>query len=589
MNRLAVLLVHGFSGSDQDLLPLADRMRDVFGRDSVELLQLPGHAGEGGLAGFDLDCLLKEISGSLDQLRRNAETLVVVGHSTGGNLLLAALEQTAIVPDLLVLAASPFRVDLAYLERWKQHRQSREDLSLTTLSGLIKLINAVADQGLTPPCSVLLLQGGEDYLVPPQEAQLWQEKLAGEARLLNLPAIGHQLFCATGWEKAAEVLITEISAMLALGEEDTQHFAHCLSDSEPEAQQFVAENRTQLRHLAMSPSGRRLLGEVASLPEIVPWGPVFANIEITTFCNFGCRYCARTVLRPTEKMMSIELFEELLDRLPSAYRVTLVGLGEPLLHPQLTELIAAAKARGRRVGMVTNAQLLSSQRSVEILDAGLDSIAFSLDTIDPNRLSELRAGSDLSTIETNIRDFCIEADKLTRPVSRAVFSAVSVASLDGLEDLIDRVGSLGVHVLMLSDLNFLNNQEDSLSSHVDAEHERQIRRVIAKGFSQGLPVLGVRALEDFGLAQGYRDALLLPVQQLYRRSEQHRHCFSPWQTLSINVAGEICLCDCQPERKLGNLQQQSLTSLWNGSAMREQRRRMLSEQPSSECLTCPRF
>ena len=59
MNRLAVLLVHGFSGSDQDLLPLADRMRDVFGRDSVELLQLPGHAGEGGLAGFDLDCLLK--------------------------------------------------------------------------------------------------------------------------------------------------------------------------------------------------------------------------------------------------------------------------------------------------------------------------------------------------------------------------------------------------------------------------------------------------------------------------------------------------------------------------------------------------
>lgn len=589
MNRLSVLLVHGFSGSERDLLPLAGRMREVFGRDSVQLLQLPGHTGEGVLAGFDLDSLLEEISTQLKRLRRNADTLVVVGHSTGGNLLLAALEKTSIVPDLLVLAATPFRVDLTYLDRWQQHSKSRADLSLTTLSGLIKLINTVADCDSTPPCPTLILQGGEDCLVPPQEAQFWRNTLAGEVRFLDLPTSGHQIFGTNGWEVAVEALLLEISATLTHNEEYLQKFAQCLIDAEPEAHQFVTENRAQLRHLAMSPSGRRLQSEVAMLPERVPWGPVFVNIEITTFCNLNCRYCARTDLRPSEKMMSKEMFENLLDRLPSAYRVTLVGLGEPLLHPQLSELIALAKARGRRVGMVTNAQLLSSQCSAEILAAGLDSIAFSLDTVDTHLLSEIRAGSDLAIIEANIYDFCAQADKLTRPVSKAVFSAVSAASLDGLENLIVRVASLGVQVLMLSDLNFLNNQKDSLSSNVDAEQERQIRRIIARGFSQGLPVLGVRALEDFGLAQGYKDALLLPVQQLYRRSEQHRHCFSPWQTLSINVDGEICLCDCQSERSLGNLQQQSLASLWNGSAMREQRRRMLGEQPSNECLICPRF
>jgi len=589
MNHLAVLLVHGFSGSERDLLPLANRMREAFGKDSVQSMQLPGHSREDALACFDLECLLEEIVNQLERLRRDAETLVVIGHSTGGNLLLAALEKSSIVPDLLVLAATPFRVDLSYLERWQQHPQSRTDLSLTTLSGLIKLINDVAARDSVPPCPALILHGGEDGLVLPQEAQLWQKALPGDVRLLDFPESGHQLFSGDGWEITVEELIREISAMLTHSEEYLQDFVQCLTEAEPEAHQFVTGNRAQLRHLAMSPGGRRLQGEVTLLPERVPWGPVFVNIEITTFCNLHCRYCARTGLRPSEKMMSIEMFEDLLDRLPSAYRVTLVGLGEPLIHPQLSELIALAKARGCRVGMVTNAQLISSQRSAELLAAGLDSIAFSLDTVDTHLLSELRAGSDLAIIEANIRDFCDLADKLTRPVSKAVFSAVSAASLAGLEVLIDRVAGLGVQVLMLSDLNFIDNQKDSLHSCVDATHELQIRRVISHGFSQGLPVLGVHALEDFGLARDYKNALLLPVQQLYRRSGQHRHCFSPWQTLSVNVDGEICLCDCQPQRKLGSLLQQSLASLWNGSEMREQRRRMLSEQPSEECLTCPRF
>ena len=287
--------------------------------------------------------------------------------------------------------------------------------------------------------------------------------------------------------------------------------------------------------------------------------------------------------------MSEELFEQLLDRLPSAYRVTLVGLGEPLMHPQLNKLIASAKARGHRVGMVTNAQLLTSQHSSEILDAGLDSIVFSLDTVDPELLSQLRAGSDLSIIEENIRDFCVQAEMQSRPVSKAVFSAVSAASFVGLEKLISRVSSLGVHVLMLSDLNFTYNQEQSLSFYIDEGQEKQLRHVISQGFSQGLPVLGVRALEDFGLARNYQDALLLPLRQLYQRSKQHGYCFSPWQTLSLNVNGEVCLCDCQSEKKLGSLQKQSLAAIWNCSEMRKHRRQMLSIPSPSECLICPRF
>ena len=166
MNRLAILLVHGFSGGARDLFSLAEGLRDTFGRETVHLPELPDHGGGELPAAFDRDRLVEKLCAQLAGLRQRAETLVVLGHSTGGNLLLAALEQSAIVPELLVLAASPFRIDLAYLERWQRHRQGREGMALTTVAGLVKFINEVAERGSLPACPALLLQGEKDQLVP---------------------------------------------------------------------------------------------------------------------------------------------------------------------------------------------------------------------------------------------------------------------------------------------------------------------------------------------------------------------------------------------------------------------------------------
>ena len=589
MNQLAVLLIHGFSGCDSDFLPVASDLIKSLGRDSVHFIQLPDHDRENIVDIFDEENLLTTISTRLEQIFLSVDTLVVVGHSTGGNLLLAALERTSVVPDLVVLAATPFKIDLRYLERWQYHQKGRSKLSLTTISGLVKLINTVSGKRRIPTCPILILQGEKDNLVIQQEAQKWCEYFGGKADRINFPNSSHQLFNDAAYNDVATVLLQKIMEIGDNEEKKQQIFSESLSEVEPEAKQFLLECNQQVKNLSMSPSGRRLQKKPTKLPEIVPWNPVFANIEITTFCNFSCRYCARTILRSNDEIMSRKLYEELLDLLPSAYRITLVGLGEPLLHPQLEEFIALAKIRGRRVGLVTNAQLLDEKRSEEILAAGLDSIIFSLDSVDPKQLSELRFGANLTEIEANIRSFCALSEKLSSPISKAVFAAISITSLDGLEDLIDRVVTLGPHVLMLSDLNFSDNQIYSLGYNINEEREQKIRRAVARGFSQGLPILGVRNLEDFGLAQRYRDALLLPVQQLYRRSKCHQYCFSPWQTVSVNVFGEMCLCDCCSEYKLGNLHQQGLDALWNGHEMREHRRRMLSDRPPEECLVCPRF
>ncbi len=585
MSSLAILLVHGFSGQVSDLSVLADCLEEWFGAGSTEQFTLPGHT-EGRLPdSFDPVLLRDAIGHRLLDLRQRVKTLVVFGHSTGGNLLLDALRSTDVSVDLLLLGASPFRIDLNYLERWKHHHAGKDQLSLSVVSGLVKMINSVAE-GAPPDCPSVILQGKADDLVPESEAVLWKQYLGQRAAFYSFAELGHHLFSERS--SAVAAIILQISRCC----QDhglIDRFVTTLAAAEPEILDFAAVDRQQVWNLVESPSGRRLLKEKIYLPDWVAWDPVIANIEVTTKCNFRCRHCARTQKGVTARDMSTDQFESILEKTPSAYRVTLVGLGEPLLHPQLVELVATAKRHGRRVALVTNGQLLTPEMSSRLLDAGLDGITFSLDSVDSGQVNKLRAGSDLALIEQHIREFCRLAQRLDRAVARAVFCAVSVASYSGLSELIDRVKVFGVHVLMLSDLNFKANQHQSLAAGIDAEMESTLRNLIRRAYAQGLPVLGVRRLEDFGLAQHYADALLLPVDQLYRRAKKHRHCFSLWQTVSINVDGDICLCDCRPEDRLGNIFEQELSTIWNGSAMLDQRRRLLSDEPAEECQICPRM
>ena len=59
------------------------------------------------------------------------------------------------------------------------------------------------------------------------------------------------------------------------------------------------------------------------------------------------------------------------------------GGGEPMLHPQATELLVYAKNVGCQIGLITNGSLFDEANSRALLDAGVDMIEFSVDACDP--------------------------------------------------------------------------------------------------------------------------------------------------------------------------------------------------------------
>jgi MoaA/NifB/PqqE/SkfB family radical SAM enzyme len=108
------------------------------------------------------------------------------------------------------------------------------------------------------------------------------------------------------------------------------------------------------------------------------------DIEVTNRCNARCHFCPRD-RTPHQGLMSPEVFEAglrravefrtaIADPAGDDVRVSLCGLGEPLLNRRVGGYCRQARAEGFSVVMSSNGSLLDEDRSAELLEAGLQQI-----------------------------------------------------------------------------------------------------------------------------------------------------------------------------------------------------------------------
>jgi radical SAM protein with 4Fe4S-binding SPASM domain len=85
--------------------------------------------------------------------------------------------------------------------------------------------------------------------------------------------------------------------------------------------------------------------------------------------------------------------------------LTTHGGGEPLLHPQLKEILQFAKSFPKlQAGFLTNGMLFDMNWSEFALSTGLDWVAFSIDGVSPDTHRVVRKKSDLDLIEKHLTD-----------------------------------------------------------------------------------------------------------------------------------------------------------------------------------------
>lgn len=114
--------------------------------------------------------------------------------------------------------------------------------------------------------------------------------------------------------------------------------------------------------------------------------PVLAQIVPIRRCNLACAYCNEF----DHSSQPVPLPEMLarIDQL-AALGVSIVTIsgGEPLLHPQLEDIIRHIRSRGAIATLISNAYLLSPGRIRALNEAGLDYLQISIDNVAPDETS----------------------------------------------------------------------------------------------------------------------------------------------------------------------------------------------------------
>lgn len=199
------------------------------------------------------------------------------------------------------------------------------------------------------------------------------------------------------------------------------------------------------RGIALDEAGRpaegaRDLGAARGM--VVDWleardlAPVEVYVQISRRCNLRCTMCGHEVWTSNSGFMETEVFDRVLAECTANGVKTLhvlSGQGEPLLHPQVFEMLERAVAQGLEVGIVTNGTPLTPERCQRLAGLGLAYIQFSFAGWDKDSYEATYVGAKFERVIENLKQMAA----LTKG-TKTNFMVKAVCSGDDWPELRDR-------------------------------------------------------------------------------------------------------------------------------------------------------
>jgi MoaA/NifB/PqqE/SkfB family radical SAM enzyme len=115
--------------------------------------------------------------------------------------------------------------------------------------------------------------------------------------------------------------------------------------------------------------------------------PILAHIIPMRRCNLACTYCNE--FDDFSDPVPLDEMKRRIDKLASlGTAIVTISGGEPLLHPDLDEVIRHIRKRGMIAGLITNGYLLVPERIERLNKAGLEHLQISIDNVQPDEVSK---------------------------------------------------------------------------------------------------------------------------------------------------------------------------------------------------------
>jgi MoaA/NifB/PqqE/SkfB family radical SAM enzyme len=166
---------------------------------------------------------------------------------------------------------------------------------------------------------------------------------------------------------------------------------------------MVAEGMSPAKRMNLLAAGANLLHRRLHARGM----PLHMQFELTNACTLRCPVCptgSRSLRRAT-RMMDVALFEQVIDEVgPTLLTASLWVWGEPLLHPELRQILRAARRHGVITLLSTNGQRLDDEKvQAALLAEPPDVLIVALDGLTDETNSTYRVGARLAPVLAGVR------------------------------------------------------------------------------------------------------------------------------------------------------------------------------------------
>jgi radical SAM protein with 4Fe4S-binding SPASM domain len=328
----------------------------------------------------------------------------------------------------------------------------------------------------------------------------------------------------------------------------------------------------------------------------VPPLPRELQVEVTAACNLRCRMCLvryAPALDRVEGSLDPACFRRLLDELPDLERLTLQGLGEPLLAPGLLEMVEYACARGIRTGFNTNATLLTPPRAERLVRAGLDWLCISLDGATAATYEHIRDGARFARVRAHVEALVAIERRLGAP--GPALSLVFVAMRRNVHELaavVELAADWGIPKVRVQNLS-----HDFSDAGPDPSYEA-IRAFTAGETIADDPATATDAARHFAAAERVAAArgvtLRLPrlASSAAPRAPGTPGCDWPWRSAYVTRTGHVqpcCMLMGSDRAVMGDAGRDGVAAVWQNAAYTAFRTALMSDQPPDVCRGCSAY
>jgi len=153
--------------------------------------------------------------------------------------------------------------------------------------------------------------------------------------------------------------------------------------------------------------------------------------------------------------MRPEVLKAIVEEADSANLIYLSGWGEPLMRPDLPELVRCIRTSGAEAGFTTNGILLDRKRAQKLVEAGLDLVSISIAGATREMHGSVRVGSDLRQIINNVKALVALKKRLRTDEPRIVILYLMLKqNISELPVAVDLAHELSVDELVATNMTY---------------------------------------------------------------------------------------------------------------------------------------